>query len=108
MVLRVDNKKSTAKVDNKKNGTEAETQGYKVKSGDTIQKLMKAFNFKNEQEFRKYFGLSGTAKLKAGQILKTPTAHLETTFAAISRKYNMSMADLKALNPQIENAKIIL
>ena len=107
MVLRVDNKKSTAKVEKKKNGTEAETQGYKVKSGDTIQKLMKAFNFKNEQEFRKYFGLSGTAKLKAGQILKTPTAHLETTFAAISRKYNMSMADLKALNPQIENFDVL-
>ena len=100
MVFRVEGGKALNKTEQKKQKTE-EIQGYKIKNGDTIAKLVKAFNFKNEKEFREYFGLKDTAKLKAGQILKVPTTPLETTFTAISRKYNMSIADLKALNPQI-------
>ena len=106
MVFRVEGGKALNKTEQKKQKTE-EIQGYKIKNGDTIAKLVKAFNFKNEKEFREYFGLKDTAKLKAGQILKVPTTPLETTFTAISRKYNMSIADLKALNPQIENFDVL-
>lgn len=107
MVYRVEGNKSSSRVEQQNKKKNPEVQGYTVQSGDTMQKLIKAFNFKNEQEFRKYFGLSGTAKLKAGQVLKAPTTPLETTFTAISRKYNMSIADLKALNPQIENFDVL-
>lgn len=78
-------------------------QGYEVKKGETIYGLSKKFNFPSEAEFRKYVKLSGTAALKAGQYLKVPTDKVETTFAAIARKYNMSIEELKKMNPQIKD-----
>ena len=76
---------------------------YTVKAGDTVYGLMKAFNFKNEKEFRDYVKMSGTAKLQKGAVLRLPTVKFETTFAAVARKYNMSIRDLAKLNPQIKD-----
>lgn len=102
------NGKSTAKVEQKsKQNDNAEVPVYTVKKGDTITKLVKMFNFKNEQEFRAYFGMSGNSVLKAGQKLQVPTTPLETTFTAIAKKYNIPVADLKALNPQIQNFDVL-
>lgn len=78
-------------------------KNYKAKEGDTPASLYKLFNFKTEKDFRKYAGLSDTAQIKTGTEIKVPTKAIETTFAAISREYNMSMADLKQLNPQLKD-----
>ena len=80
---------------------------YTVKAGDTVYGLTHAFNFKNEKEFRDYVKMSGTAKLQKGTVLNLPTVKIETTFAAIARKYNMSIKDLAKLNPQIKDVNKI-
>lgn len=82
---------------------EEKFNGYIVKSGETIYSLQKAFNFKNEREFREYVKMSGTQVLQKGAVLKVPTAKLETTIAALAKKYNMELEDLLKLNPQIKD-----
>ncbi len=76
---------------------------YTIGSGETLYSLMKKLNFKNESEIRAYLKLSGTASLKKGQSVKLPSTKLETTMMAIARKYNISLKELLALNPQISD-----
>lgn len=76
---------------------------YTVKSGDTVYKLSRMFNFKSEQEFRNYVKISGTAQLYKNSKINLPTAKLETTVSAIAKKYNMTSAELLKLNPQIKD-----
>lgn len=102
MDLNVD-KYESREVEFNKTKSSAKTGNYTVKSGDTIYGLMKAFNFKNEQEFREYIKISGTAGLQKGAIINLPSAKLETTVAALARKYNLTPQELLALNPQIKD-----
>ncbi len=106
MGLRVENNKNIseiASVEESKNKKNPAGTTYTVKSGDTVYGLVKAFNFKNEQEFRDYVKMSGTAKLQKGAELTVPTVKFETTLSAIAKRYNMSVKDLMALNPQIKD-----
>jgi len=76
---------------------------YTIKSGDSVYKLSRAFNFKSEKEFRDYIHISGTAQLQKDAKITLPTVKLETTISAIARKYNCSTATILALNPQIKD-----
>lgn len=105
MIFGVENKNvsSSKSVTDKKKDEKDNSQGYEVKKGETVYGLTKKFNFSSEAEFRKFVKLSGTASLKAGQKLLVPTAKVETTFSAIARKYNISIAELQEMNPQIQD-----
>ncbi len=94
--------KSTQSVQ-QKNKTPVQEGYYTVKAGDTVSKLVKAFNFKSEQEFRNYVKMSGTAYLKKDEKIPMPTAKLETTISAIARKYNCPVSVILSLNPQIKD-----
>ena len=45
---------------------------YTVKSGDSVYKLSRMFNFKSEQEFRNYVKISGTAQLYKNSKINLP------------------------------------
>lgn len=96
------NKVKTTQVQQQKKSANS-AGNYTVKSGDTVYKLYKAFNFKSEQEFRDYVKLSGTGVLQKGSTINLPSVKLETTISAIAKKYNCSVADILALNPQIKD-----
>lgn len=104
MLGKVGNTKDTPKTADSGNEQKNKAlNNYTAQVSDTPEKLYKLFNFKTEKDFRKYIGISGTAQLKKGTSIKVPTIGIETTFAAISRQYNMSIAELKTLNPQIKD-----